>query len=176
MDFLHPSVESYLAGLASVDDEPVLVEMEALAATIEANGILPTTGEANLVFFQGAQWFIKAYQPGEILAVSGPPELFGGTLQWTHPELERIDRDEERLIHSGRIIPQYREGAKMKSVGLTSRSMRTLIESVFELYAADELKDIAARIRARGTAAVLAREELLILMLDEYRMETRDLL
>jgi spore maturation protein CgeB len=39
-----------------------------------------------------------------------------------------------------------------------------------------ELKDVAARIRARGTAAVLAREELLILMLDEYRMETRDLL
>lgn len=39
-----------------------------------------------------------------------------------------------------------------------------------------ELKDVAARIRARGTSAVLAREELLILMLDEYRMETRDLL
>lgn len=39
-----------------------------------------------------------------------------------------------------------------------------------------ELKDVAARIRSRGTAAVLAREELLILMLDEYRMETRDLL
>lgn len=39
-----------------------------------------------------------------------------------------------------------------------------------------ELKDVAARIRARRMPAVLAREELLILMLDEYRMETRDLL
>ncbi len=103
--------------------------------------VFDATGEANLVFFQGAQWFIKAFQPGDILAVSGPPELFSGTLQWTHPEMERIDRDEERLIHSGRIIPQYREGAKMKSVGLTSRSMRTLIESVFDQYAADELKE-----------------------------------
>ncbi len=103
--------------------------------------VFDATGEANLVFFQGAQWFIKAYQPGEILAVSGPPEIFGGTLQWTHPELERIDRDEERLIHSGRIIPQYREGSRMKSVGLTSRSMRSLIENIFELYVEQELKE-----------------------------------
>ena len=39
-----------------------------------------------------------------------------------------------------------------------------------------ELKDVAARVRARGTTTVLSREDLLVLMLDEYRMETRDLL
>ena len=39
-----------------------------------------------------------------------------------------------------------------------------------------ELKDVAVRIRERGMTAVLSREDLLILMLDEYRMETRDLL
>ena len=39
-----------------------------------------------------------------------------------------------------------------------------------------ELKDVALRIRERGMTAVLSREDLLILMLDEYRMETRDLL
>lgn len=99
------------------------------------------TGEASLVFFQGAQWFIKAYQPNDILAISGPPEIFNGVLQWTHPEMERIDRDEEQLIHSGRIIPQYREGARMKSVGLTSRSMRTLISTVFESCGDEELKE-----------------------------------
>lgn len=38
-----------------------------------------------------------------------------------------------------------------------------------------ELKDIAARIRARGVGQTLAHEELLILMLDSYRAETRDL-
>jgi len=99
------------------------------------------TGEASLVFFQGAQWFIRSYQPNDILAISGPPELFNGALQWTHPEMERIDLDEEQLIHSGRIIPQYREGAKMKSVGLTSRSMRTLIRNVFDTCGAGELEE-----------------------------------
>ncbi|MDQ6734620.1 MAG: glycosyltransferase [Nitrospirota bacterium] len=39
-----------------------------------------------------------------------------------------------------------------------------------------ELKDVAARIRARGTSGTLSREDLLLLMLDEYRTEHRDLL
>jgi ATP-dependent DNA helicase RecG len=99
------------------------------------------TGEASLVFFQGVQYFIKAYQPGELLAISGVPELFGGVLQWTHPEIEKLDREEERLIHSGRIIPQYRETAKMKSAGLTPRSMRALIEQMIDLYGEETLTE-----------------------------------
>ncbi len=39
-----------------------------------------------------------------------------------------------------------------------------------------ELKDLAAAIRAKGPTTTLRREELMVLMLDEYRSETRDLL
>jgi spore maturation protein CgeB len=39
-----------------------------------------------------------------------------------------------------------------------------------------ELKDLAADIRARAPGCELSREELLVLMLDSYRAETRDLL
>jgi spore maturation protein CgeB len=38
-----------------------------------------------------------------------------------------------------------------------------------------ELKDLAADIRARAPGRELSREELLVLMLDSYRAETRDL-
>jgi len=38
-----------------------------------------------------------------------------------------------------------------------------------------ELKDLAALIRSRGAGTELSREDLLILMLDSYRTETRDL-
>lgn len=38
-----------------------------------------------------------------------------------------------------------------------------------------ELKEVAAQIKAKGAGRELAREELLILMLDSYRAETRDL-
>jgi len=88
------------------------------------------SGEASLVFFHGAQYFVKAYQPGDLLAVGGAPELFGGNLQWVHPELERIEREEEGLIHAGRIIPQYRQTAAMRSAGLTSRTLRALLDTV----------------------------------------------
>jgi len=37
-----------------------------------------------------------------------------------------------------------------------------------------ELKDVASNIRSKGPTAVLSRDELLILMMDEYRQETRD--
>jgi spore maturation protein CgeB len=39
-----------------------------------------------------------------------------------------------------------------------------------------ELKDVAGRIRAKAPQTPLAREELLVLMLDEYRSEMRDIL
>ncbi len=37
-----------------------------------------------------------------------------------------------------------------------------------------ELKDVAKNIRSKGPTTVLSRDELLILMMDEYRLETRD--
>ncbi len=138
-----------LTGEEGVPDEvTVLVEIKRLSVPVSRGGrkrlvmrVADATGEANLIFFQGVKYFMQSYQPGELLAVSGPPELFNGVLQWTHPELERMEREEEALIHSGRIIPQYRETQKMKSAGLSSRSMRKLIENVFEKYADEELQE-----------------------------------
>jgi ATP-dependent DNA helicase RecG len=130
------------------DQVTVIVEVKRMGMFEMRNGrkrlvmrVFDDSGEAELVFFQGVQYFIKSFQPGELLAVSGAPELFNSTLQWTHPELERLDRDEIHLIHGGRIIPQYRQTAKMKSAGLTSRSMRTVMETVLEAYGAEELRE-----------------------------------
>ena len=38
-----------------------------------------------------------------------------------------------------------------------------------------ELKQLAAQIRLRGPMGTLSREDLMVLMLDEYRSETKDL-
>jgi len=138
-----------LAGEEGVPDQVTsIVEVKRMQMFETGKGrrrltirVFDATGEANLVFFQGAQYFIKAYQPGDLLAVSGAPEIFNGMLQWTHPEIERLEREEEQLISGGRIIPQYREPAKMKSAGLTSRSMRKLIETVLERFGEEELKE-----------------------------------
>ena len=138
-----------LAGEEGVPDEvTVLVEIKRMNVPVGRSGRKPlvmrvadATGEANLVFFQGVRYFARAYQPGELLAISGPPEIYEGVLQWIHPEVEKMKREENELIHSGRIIPRYRETQKMKSVGLSSRSIRKLIETVFEKYVKEELKE-----------------------------------
>lgn len=136
-----------LAGEDGLPDQvTVIVEIKRMRMHEMSSGrkrlvirVADDSAEAELVFFQGVQFFVKSYQPGDLLAVSGAPEIFNGTLQWTHPELERLDRDEIHMIHGGRIIPQYRQTAKMKSAGLTSRTMRTVMESVIAAYGTDEL-------------------------------------
>jgi ATP-dependent DNA helicase RecG len=138
-----------LAGEEGIPDQVTVIVQVKQMQLVEMRGgrkrliirVFDSTGDANLVFFQGAQYFIKAFLVGDLLAVSGPPEIFNGMLQWTHPEMEKIEEEEARLIHGGRIIPRYRETAKMKSAGLTSRSMRTLMETVITAYGEDELKE-----------------------------------
>ncbi len=80
MDILHPAAERYLRGLAKSDDEPVLVEMEALA---EEKGfpiigrlcgqvleVLARSIQARRIFELGsgfgysAYWFSRATGPG----------------------------------------------------------------------------------------------------------------
>ncbi|HVZ38748.1 MAG TPA: ATP-dependent DNA helicase RecG [Candidatus Kapabacteria bacterium] len=142
-------IRMLLAGEEGVPDQvTAIVTVKRLQVVEGGRGrkrlmirVADATGEASLVFFHAVHFFIKSYQPDDVLAVSGAPELFGGMLQWTHPEMERLEQEEETLIHSGRIIPQYREGAKMKAVGLTSRSMRTVMDTLFRTYGSQELRE-----------------------------------
>lgn len=144
------TIQMLLAGEEGLPDEvSAVVEVRRMNLFESGKGrkrlvirVADATSEANLVFFQGAQYFLKAYTPDELIAISGSPEIFGGTLQWVHPELERLERDEEAMIHSGRIIPRYRETSKMKSAGLTSRSLRSLIRNLLDSHADEEFAEI----------------------------------
>ena len=52
------------------------------------------TGSLQCVWFGGVQYWRRAFQVGETLAVSGEPTLYGSVLQMVHPEVDRIgDRD-----------------------------------------------------------------------------------
>lgn len=81
----------------------------------------------------------------------GEPDRVGAIL--------RGDRQAGRLAEQSRdcpeLIPLLRQGPDTERV---------------------ELRDLAARIKAKGATATLGREELLILLLDEHRADVRDLL
>ncbi len=95
------------------------------------------TETLNCVFFGGIQWFQKMFRPGELLAVSGKPAIFGGRIQFVHPEFDRLSADVEEegevdwgnALNTGAIIPQYRSSEEAKRVKLDSRGLRRIIKA-----------------------------------------------
>ena len=73
----------------------------------------------------------------------------------------------------GTILKGSREAAALASRSDTVPDMRALLNG-FPAGQRVELQDVAARLRTRGPQAVFSRDELLVLMLDEYRKEVRD--
>jgi spore maturation protein CgeB len=92
-------------------------------------------------------------------------------------------RMKEILSHIGmsrpdRIGPILR-GARQAGVLAAQCADTPILESLLRGFPADQridLKDIAKCIRSKASADMLAREELLLLMLNEYRTEVRDML
>ncbi len=95
------------------------------------------TESLECVFFGGVQWFQKMFRIGEVLAVSGRPAIFGGRIQFVHPEFDRLSIDGEgegeidwgRALNTGAIIPPYRTTEEAKRVKLDSRGFRRIIKS-----------------------------------------------
>ena len=91
-------------------------------------------GTLDLVFFQGVDYWKKAFPVDSVLAVSGELSVYGKRLNMVHPDVDRLeDEDSRDFLHTGRIIPIYSSNAELKKVGLDAhagfrRLMRTLLE------------------------------------------------
>ncbi len=95
------------------------------------------TGYVTCVFYGGVEWFQKAFEPGEILALSSVPELDKfNRVQFIHPEFDRLktkdDEDEtdwNSLLHTGAIIPKYSSGEELRNAGLDNRGFRRILKN-----------------------------------------------
>lgn len=91
------------------------------------------TGSISLVWFRGAQYFEKAFEVGETLAVYGKIDYYNREIQIAHPEIDRLDADENvNFMHTGSIIPQYPSSESLKRMGFDSRGFRRLIFPVLD--------------------------------------------
>ncbi len=98
------------------------------------------TGYLTCVFFAGVQWYQKAFQIGEVLAVSSVPELDKlNRPQFIHPEFDRLKTDDDEdttdwnsLLHTGAIIPKYRSSEELRQVGLDNRGFRRIIRNALQ--------------------------------------------
>ncbi|MEW5800052.1 MAG: ATP-dependent DNA helicase RecG [Bacteroidota bacterium] len=95
------------------------------------------TGYLTCVFYNGIEWYQKAFEPEEILAISSVPELDKyNRVQFIHPEFDRLKtKDEEdetdwnSLLHTGAIIPKYSSSDELKKVGLDNRGFRRILRN-----------------------------------------------
>ena len=95
------------------------------------------TGYLTCVFYNGIEWYQKAFEPEEILAVSSVPELDKyNRVQFIHPEFDRLKtKDEEdetdwnSLLHTGAIIPKYSSTEELRNVGLDNRGFRRILRN-----------------------------------------------
>ncbi len=95
------------------------------------------TGYLSCVFYGAVDWFQKAFEVGEILAISSVPELDKyNRVQFIHPEFDRLKtKDEEdetdwnSLLHTGAIIPKYSSSEELRNAGLDNRGFRRILRN-----------------------------------------------
>ncbi|MFP4543523.1 MAG: ATP-dependent DNA helicase RecG [Candidatus Kapaibacterium sp.] len=92
---------------------------------------------AKVNFWNMTDYFDKIYKKGQMIAVSGKPELDRyGLMTFTHPEIDIIEPEDKELYAKGAILPKYRLTEKMRRAGFSIRLMRGIMEEIIrdELY------------------------------------------
>ena len=94
------------------------------------------TGFMYLIWFQKLKYIKNLFEENDLVVASGEVRLFGG-LQMIHPEFEIVsksggEKDDEKLIHTGRIIPLYPSTAELKKLWLDSRGLRRVLKPLLD--------------------------------------------
>ena len=107
------------------------------------------TGAVECTWFGGFQHFQKAYEVGDLVALGGKLSVFGRKIQMAHPDVEVLSGrgEEDRRLHTGRVIPLYRTTAKMKAERLTSRALRRLLYDALSAVGRDIVDPLPGDIR-----------------------------
>ncbi len=87
---------------------------------------------ANIVFYNQAKYFNKIYEKGQILAVSGKPEIDKYGITFAHPDIEIIEDEEINEYKDGKILPKYRLSELMVKVGIGLKLLRNVMKIVIQ--------------------------------------------
>lgn len=98
---------------------------------IQKAKIADETGEIEIVWYN-QPYLRNILKQATKLAIAGEVGWFGHKLVFESPEYEFIKDETKPLIHSGRLVPIYPETA-----GVTSKWLRSRINSIFEKFCPD---------------------------------------
>lgn len=94
------------------------------------------TGILKCRWFRGTKWMQGKFKVGEPIAVSGKVTFYNG-LSMSHPDYDKLGKDEEDPVNTGKIIPLYPGNAQLKGCGLDSKRFRKIYHQI--LPAVDDL-------------------------------------
>lgn len=109
------------------------------------------TGTIKLVWFKGLKWITGNYVPGTELVVFGRPGVFNGMINIVHPEIEAVNKMEERLTSA--LQAQYSTTEKLKNQFITSKFISKLTGNL--------LKQLKFRIHETLPSYLVARYNLM---------------
>ena len=116
----------------------VSVEKRNLSNRKSQLNVIVSDGEDYLclTWFRYGNWFIKQFETGKQIWVSGIVTEFKSNPQIVHPEIEILEEDETQSFwHSRNVLPVYR-----LTDGIGMNVIRNLIMKAFELYS-DEIEE-----------------------------------
>ncbi|MCF7823929.1 MAG: ATP-dependent DNA helicase RecG [Candidatus Marinimicrobia bacterium] len=82
-------------------------------------------------WFNGAKWIQKRFNKGDVVAVSGKVDFYGG-FQMVHPDFDVLSEEGTNPINTGMIVPLYPSGQNLQSAGLDSRGFRRLLRPLMD--------------------------------------------
>jgi ATP-dependent DNA helicase RecG len=132
---------SRLTPIAEIDaDSGFAVQFRGRLKLSETVGSGPATrlraivadhsGQIELVWFKGIKWLSTQLKIGQEYLFFGKPTIFNGRINFSHPELEAIQFEEQE--QKG-IMPQYSVPEKLKSHFINSKYIQKLIKQVLDL-------------------------------------------
>ncbi|NJO68527.1 MAG: ATP-dependent DNA helicase RecG [Bacteroidetes bacterium] len=80
------------------------------------------TGVMDLVFFKGLKYILDNFGIGKEYIILGKPNLFNGSINIVHPEIESVEKMEGQINAS--LQPFYNTTEKLKSNYITSRTIQ----------------------------------------------------
>jgi len=90
------------------------------------------TGVIELVWFQGVKWIMSSLKTGVEYVVFGKPNVFRGKMSISHPEMDLVSEESQKLTSSLQAV--YSSTEKLGSRGLNSRGVaklqKTLIQQI----------------------------------------------
>ena len=145
-DLLHYYPRRYLDRTTTVKirDLRESTEPVTVVGTVRAMGEVPgrrrkrfelmvqdDTGQMKAVWFHRLGWIRRVFDEGDQVAFHGKVQQFGRTFSMTHPDFDKLDGDGPSL-DTGRIIALYPGSSALEKIGLTSRSFRRLVYTLFK--------------------------------------------